>query len=378
MDLLLNTPINSLSYGNVGYYLLKYLKNKLSLGLIPIGQISSLENFLPQQDDINNIENSINKVMLEYTREIPSIRNFHEFDLLACPSKKILGLSFFEINTLDPIRLFNLKNIDYVLAPSTWAMNVLNNFNIQSYYVPIGYEPTIFKPLNLNKKNDTYTFLTVGKFELRKNTEMLIKIFNKLFGANQNIKLKVICHNPFVKDMNVIYNFLRSKYSLNENVEFIDWVPNLSKLNEVYNSVDCMVLPTRSEGFCLPALESLAVGLPLIITNYSAHTDFVNDQNSFLLKDIKLVSADDSKYEVPNYQSWFRGLGEWAEINEDELAAKMQYVVKNNIRKNEEGLKTAQNFTWEKSIEKLMSFLDEQNIIETESCGPKCCGGVCK
>jgi hypothetical protein len=42
----------------------------------------------------------------------------------------------------------------------------------------------------------------------------------------------------------------------------------------LYHSADVMVLPTRGEGFCMPAAEAIAVGLPLIITDYGGHMQF--------------------------------------------------------------------------------------------------------
>src|ERR1019366_4544938 len=52
----------------------------------------------------------------------------------------------------------------------------------------------------------------------------------------------------------------------------------------LYASADCFVLPTRGEGFGLPAIEAGACGLPVITTNYSGQTDFLTNDNSYLLQ----------------------------------------------------------------------------------------------
>jgi len=47
-------------------------------------------------------------------------------------------------------------------------------------------------------------------------------------------------------------------------------------LAAIYNSFDVFTLPTRGEGFGLPVLEAMACGVPIVVTDYSAHTDWAN------------------------------------------------------------------------------------------------------
>jgi glycosyltransferase involved in cell wall biosynthesis len=48
-----------------------------------------------------------------------------------------------------------------------------------------------------------------------------------------------------------------------------------TKLNEIYNAMDVFSLPTMGEGWGLPILEAMAAGTPVLVTDYSAHTQFV-------------------------------------------------------------------------------------------------------
>ena len=48
----------------------------------------------------------------------------------------------------------------------------------------------------------------------------------------------------------------------------------MAELVELYAAADAVVLPTRGEGFNMPAAEALAAGLPLIVTGYSGQADF--------------------------------------------------------------------------------------------------------
>ena len=42
-------------------------------------------------------------------------------------------------------------------------------------------------------------------------------------------------------------------------------------LRQLYRDADSFVLPTRGEGWGLPIVEAMAMGLPTIATNFSGH-----------------------------------------------------------------------------------------------------------
>jgi len=63
----------------------------------------------------------------------------------------------------------------------------------------------------------------------------------------------------------------------------------------LYRAADCYVTATRGEGLALPIIESLACGIPVIATNWSAYTDFINDSNGWLVP-CKVGVIDDTEY----------------------------------------------------------------------------------
>jgi len=55
------------------------------------------------------------------------------------------------------------------------------------------------------------------------------------------------------------------------------------ELLKEYQDADAFVLPTRGEGWGLPAAEAMAVGLPTIVTNWSGPTGFATKDTAYLL-----------------------------------------------------------------------------------------------
>ena len=118
--------------------------------------------------------------------------------------------------------------------------------------------------------------------------------------------------------------------------------------------VDCGVFPSRAEGWNLEALELMACGKQVIITNYAAHTQFCNTKNSLL------VDIDEKELAFDN--KWFFGQGNWAKISEKQIQSIANHMSSvYNAKKtgsdmvNYEGIKTANQFTWSKSAEKLLN-----------------------
>jgi glycosyltransferase involved in cell wall biosynthesis len=60
-------------------------------------------------------------------------------------------------------------------------------------------------------------------------------------------------------------------------------VLSVEMMPRLYAAADCYVLPTRGEGHGMPYQESAACGLPVIATRYSGQTDFLDDDNSYLI-----------------------------------------------------------------------------------------------
>jgi len=80
-------------------------------------------------------------------------------------------------------------------------------------------------------------------------------------------------------------------------------------MNSLYKhkEINALVSATRGEGFGLPMLEAAVAGLPVIATNWSAHTEFLNS-GKWLSVDYDLVRLH--KHRVDN--QIFMPTAKWA------------------------------------------------------------------
>jgi glycosyltransferase involved in cell wall biosynthesis len=93
---------------------------------------------------------------------------------------------------------------------------------------------------------------------------------------------------------------------------------NDAEFPRFYKSGDAFVLPSRGEGWGRPHVESMSMGLPVIATNWSGVTEFLDDSVGYP------ISIDGL---VPIYgNEMFNGL-KWAQPSVQHLVKLMQRVV---------------------------------------------------
>jgi glycosyltransferase involved in cell wall biosynthesis len=115
--------------------------------------------------------------------------------------------------------------------------------------------------------------------------------------------------------------------------------------------IDCGVFPSRGEGWNLEALELMACGKHVIVTDYSAHTEFCTKDNANLVTITEKELAFDNK--------WFHGQGNWAKIGEPQIEQTANYMKDfhvNNKRSeiNHRGIETALEFSWDNTARKIL------------------------
>lgn len=304
--------------------------------------------------------NSKEQVIALATQPDPShtsIRLYHQFAL----SERIgdglhCGFPIFELDNFSENEKQHLRSVDKLIVCSEWAKNVVkNSVGIDSVVVPLGVDTDLFSSAKLNQSQSTTIFLNVGKWEYRKGHDFLAEAFRAAFSPSDDVKLIMHSYNIFLGENNKIWENHYRKI-LGDQVEFVKRGSYADVISS-YAAADCLVAPTRAEGWGMPILEAMAMGLPVITTDVSGQTEFVNEENSMLLCPAETEVASDGVWFSPDRT----GNGSWAKIDDDTFELLVTYLRIIHIKKlvgenlfNETGVATAQKFTWAKSAERLL------------------------
>ena len=241
---------------------------------------------------------------------------------------------------------------------SQWAKEVvLNQTNFDDSnvcVVPLGVDENIFQPRQSKRPNTI--FFNCGKWEKRKGHDILLECFNTAFSSSDDVELWMMCENPFIGEANQQWINLYKNSPLGDKIRIIPRQQTHKDVYSIMAQADCGVFPARAEGWNLELLEMMACGKAVITTNYSAHTEFCNEDNAFLIDIDSLETAKDGVFFSGSY-------GEWASIldpQKQQLTEHMKnfHTMKNSgWVQNSAGIETGNKFTWNNSVEELLNGL---------------------
>lgn len=167
------------------------------------------------------------------------------------------------------------KNADVIITCSEFTRHQLHQhariFDIPTYVVPLGVEPTWFTR-TLPKREYPFNYLLyVGHWEPHKNIHALLKAYQKLRPQQ-----KLVCVGP----NRTLPNYDKKAYnlakSMKDRVVIADYVDD-SRLMSIVKHADGLVLPSLYEGFGLPPLEAMASRVPVMVSQTAALPETCGD-----------------------------------------------------------------------------------------------------
>ena len=161
-----------------------------------------------------------------------------------------------------------------IITPSNfWKEELIKRYGLSKNKISVTYEgvdeqllknQTKIKPEEILKKykiKKPFVIYT-GSLYPHKNVEILAKAISKI---NQDLSLVIVCAR------NVFYQrFLNNirKMKINQSINLVGFVPD-EELAILYKEAEVFVFPSLWEGFGLPGLEAMALGLPVIAAKAS-------------------------------------------------------------------------------------------------------------
>ena len=167
---------------------------------------------------------------------------------------------------------------------------------------------------------DKFLFLSmydIFSTQMRKNPRGAIDAFIKAFQNDTSVCMVVKVNHA--SDDNVDLINLREDYKNYKNIIFYNKSLRRNELNSFMSLTDCYISLHRAEGFGLPLAECMYLGLPVIGTNWSGNTEFMNIHNSCPV-DYKFAELEDDYY-------IYRKGNIWAEPDIEHAASYMKKLV---------------------------------------------------
>ncbi|MCE5199803.1 glycosyltransferase [bacterium] len=233
--------------------------------------------------------------------------------------RKLIGYTAWETAKMPPKWVDGCNLADEVWIPCFHNLQALRDSGVTKpiYVVPHPIDTERFAPSQL-RLNGFFTFISVFRWGLRKGWPELFTAYERAFSDQDDVVLRVLTNFRSAEYETQAHQIIdHFKQPGKPRVEILpleyvayDFMPIL------YQNADVFVLPSRGEGFCLPCAEAMACGLPAIVNNATAFTDYVDEGNGYP------VACEQVRSEDPNDPD--RDSSAWFVADIDDLAAKMQ------------------------------------------------------
>lgn len=190
----------------------------------------------------------------------------------------------------------------------------LADLGIKAELVPPGIDLDLFRPLEGRRRDGV--LLALGRSNPLKNLPLTIESWQRL---DPRPELWMFGIEPE----------LGPKYG----ARYLE-APSDEGVNELLNEASVFVQTSRHEGFCLPPLEAMAAGTPVVCTDAHGNRDFCHDGENCLMPDARAENVTAAIARV---------------LEDDELRRRLI----------ENGKRTARDYAWERRIDEVESFFSD-------------------
>ncbi len=259
-----------------------------------------------------------------------------------------VGYLFWELESVPEEHVAAVDVLDEIWVASEFVRRAYSG-KIGKPVVNVGMRislPHVIPPLDRRERgipDDAFVFLTAFDFGsglIRKNPGAAVRAFQKAFplGSRSDVRLVVKTtriHHGHWGDRDGTWGWILRAAAADPRIVVLEgeW-PEATFLG-LMQACDCYVSPHRSEGFGLLPAYAMAMGKPVIVTNYSGTTDFC-DETTAIPIDYALVPVAPGQFiaDVPG--------AVWADISIDHLAEAMRRLAEDPATGVELGRAAAQ------------------------------------
>jgi glycosyltransferase involved in cell wall biosynthesis len=238
-----------------------------------------------------------------------------------------IGYTAFETTTLPDSWVTALNAMDEIWVPSSFNKRVFLESGVKAplKIMPHGVDHRQFYPGAGElpfEFHGCFTFFSVGNTHFYKGIDILLQAYLEEFDSADDVCLFLKTYRYFAPLEASLWEIITEMKKKRRKRDFplIMLMENtfIERMSSLYSVADAYINTSRGEGFCLPLLEAMACGVPVIAGNFGGQSDFLTKTNAFLLE-YRLVDVSENDHP-------FHRTGQWAEISVEHTRQVMRYV----------------------------------------------------
>ena len=193
-----------------------------------------------------------------------------------------------------------------------------------------------------------------GSMIERKNPTAVIAAYKQAFHDNQNVGLVIKMNGYDEGDVNYIHSLLEGYH----NIYIITESFTKIEVNSLIRIVDVVVSLHRAEGFGLVLAEAMINETPCIATNWSANTEFMNEEVACMVDYEKIrIEKEIGPYVPGNY---------WAEADIGQAARYMKKLYEDPVYYDDKKTKAKKHIEEKLDLKHITHLIEDRiNLIQS-------------
>lgn len=368
MKVLVVGPIAPTGYGVVASHLVWAMSKLADVALRPIGPMDAswFSKKVREACQIAEYAGRKGTFRPDYTLGV-----WHEWDHPQAPEQPYIAMPTFELDRVRPEAIVSLGKCHRVLVSSRWCEQILksqlDNVHMEHFH---GVDRDIFNEKGLRRPSsrDPFRILNIGKLEFRKGHDIVIQTLAFLLSHNFDVHLWTMWTNPFLRPQmhhDMLEGWVADAAAENgieasdirDHIFQVGFKKTPEEVAAIIKVCHYGLYPYRAEGWNLPLLETMSCGLPVGATDVTGPGDYLHGGNAYLFGGV-VTDAHDG--------IWFgqgRAVGNWFTPSRSSIVDSLSKAINafqlGKLAPNEEGIKTAQEFTWHRAAERVVGWLGQ-------------------
>lgn len=294
--------------------------------------------------------------------------------------RKIIFTMIENSDTLHKDYVERLNLFDEVWVPTEYGRKLFkkNGVLVPIYVMPLGVDVERYshdvKPFDFGEQLNSFVFLSVFRWTYRKGYDILLKSYMEEFSSNDNVSLVLVTRRiedqdskQIIEDFNGIRSTITKKDDELPHIVLYDKPIHEKYMPGIYTASNAFVLVSRGEGQGLPYLEASSAGLPIIGTNCSGQSDFLKNENSFLIEPDGYIEAKVSGNlsKIAKICHFYENqkFPDFSETGVEQTKKLMRYVYENYDDTSDKTKRlqalVRKNYSWTASIDRIYNRITE-------------------
>lgn len=250
------------------------------------------------------------------------------------------------------------EKFDLIFVPSFFCKKAFldSGLNKPIFVIPYPYDSQRFTR-KTKKSTDIFKFLFFGTWKYSNGVRELIKAYFNSFIRNEKVSLHIFSpadEESIRKEIIELSTETGLDFDRLPNIEWKTGIIKHSDLPDFFSQFDCLVSPHYGKAFGLSIVNAMAVGLPIITTDFGGVQDYCRNNTA------RLIPCTMEKANNFLEGAWYKKEMTWGRPNNSILGKHMREIFENS--KDISRIDAAQNYVlkkyrYESVVEKLKEVL---------------------